>query len=117
MVRRVGAQASAGRAAMGEDLGLFRVPGKVSGTAPQSASNASNPRWSNGRTPTLTSRKSGSESRSGNREPQWGGRCANSAAPDHKPGGKPVPMTATHNIARRATPFKSGIWPHEHPAS
>ena len=91
MLRRVGAHASASRAAMGEDLGLFRAPGKVSGTAPQSAS-------------IIDRRLSGTVV------------ALTTPVPDRNSGIGPLSRNRFH-IALTGRPFNSGIGPREQAAT
>src|SRR5208282_6522796 len=70
------------------------------GSGPQSVPDLG-PWSSNGRTPALTSRKSGSETRPGNQVQRSGASAALTAkAPDQKPGIAPELVTANLNIAR-----------------
>src|ERR1051325_2478906 len=113
MTRRVGAHAIAGRAAMGEDLGLFRSPGKVSGTAPKSASNASFPGGLMvGRSPYTPEVRV----RIPVGEPRISGTSAALTAPvpDHNTGIRPLSRDRFY-IALSGLPFNSGIRPHEYP--
>src|SRR6476646_6860161 len=110
MFRRVGAHASAGRAAMGEDLGLFLSPGKVSGTAPELASLGAP--WSNGRTLALTGGEVRVRIPAG--QPRLSGTSAaeTAPAPDRNSGIWPLSRNRFY-IALPGRPFNSGIWPHE----
>ena len=113
MLRRVGAHGSAGRAPLGEDLGLFRGSFDGTGTAPQSA--LLNDPWSNGRTLALTGGEVRVRIPAGQPKFDGTGAVGSSTGPKSQPGIEPRAMTANANIARRPDPFKSKGLGREHP--
>src|SRR3974390_1209366 len=114
MLRRVGAHGSAGRAPLGEDLGLFRGSFDGTGTAPQSA--LLNDPWSNGRTLALTGGEVRVRIPAG--QPRNSGTVAalTAPAPDRNSGIWPLSRDRSY-IALPGDPFNCGIWPHECPTS
>lgn len=114
MLRRVGARASAGRAAVGEDLGPFRAPREGYGTARQSASGL--PLSLTVGRSQLHAERSGSESRRGSQESAGPTVLEAPKAPDRNSGIWPLSRDRFY-IALPGHPFNSGIWPHEYPVS
>lgn len=112
MDRRVGAHASAGRAAMGEDLGcsldLFAGTG---GTALLASLTAP---WSNGRTLALTCGEVRVRIPAGQPRISGTGAAGNSTGPKPQPGIEPRAMIAKPKIARRADSFNSEGLGREH---
>lgn len=114
MSRRVGAPERAGRAAVGEDLGLFRGSFDGTGTAPQLALQSAP--WSNGRTLALTGGEAQVRILAG--QPRNSGTVAALTAPvpDRNSGIWPLSGNRFY-IALPGHPYNSGIWPHEYPLS
>ncbi len=94
----------AGRAPLGEDLGLFRGSFDGTGTAPQSA--LLDAPWSSGRTLALTGGEVRVRIPVG--QPKFDGASAvgSSTGPKSQPGIEPRAVTAMLNIARVARSFK-----------